>query len=136
LPSRKPLVLDANVILDKTFMKWLEGYHDRKILPVIAYAEVAYVYLRKYGSTDKLDRMLRWPDVRIERMEHRQAYLTAEIASQIENPDWRKHFRDYNIAAFAWEAPTLLVTKDRHNFAFLEPRVRDPYALMDEYRQD
>jgi predicted nucleic acid-binding protein len=136
VPSRKPLVLDANVILEKTFMKWLEGYHDRKLLPVIAYAEVAFVFLRKYGSTDKLDRMLHWPDVRVERMEHRHAHFCADIACQIENPEWRKHFRDYSIAAYAFEAPTLLVTRDKRNFAYLEPRVRDPYELTDEYGSD
>jgi predicted nucleic acid-binding protein len=136
VPSRKPLVLDANVILEKSFMKWLEGYHDRKILPVIAYAELAFAYLKRYDSTEKLDRMLRWPDVRVERMEYKQAHLTAEIAHQIEKPEWGKHFRDYSIAAYACEAPTLLVTKDKRNFAFLEPRVRDPNELMDEYRQE
>ena len=55
MPSRRPLVLDANVLLDKTFLKWLEGYHDRKILPAIAYAEIAFAFLKKYDSTEKLD---------------------------------------------------------------------------------
>jgi predicted nucleic acid-binding protein len=133
LPSRRPLVLDANVLLDKTFMKWLEGYHDRKILPPIAYAEIAFAFLKKYDSTEKLDRLLHWPDIRVERMEYRQARLTAEIAYRVERPDWKKQFRDYSIAAYAFEAPTILVTRDKHNFAFLEPRVKDPYELMREF---
>lgn len=135
MPSRKPLVLDTNVLLDKTFLKWLEGYHDRKILPGIAYAEIAFAFLKKYDSTEKLDRLLRWPDIRIERMDYKEARLTAEIAYRVENPDWKKHFRDYSIAAHAFDAPAILVTRDKHNFAFLQPRVRDPYELMREYGQ-
>jgi predicted nucleic acid-binding protein len=135
VPSRRPLVLDTNVLLDKTFLKWLEGYHDRKILPAIAYAEIAYAFLRKYDSTEKLDRLLRWPDIRVERMDYRQARFTAEIAYRVEKPDWRRQFRDYSIAAYAFEAPTVLVRGDKRNFAFLEPRVRDPYELMREFGQ-
>ena len=133
MPSRKPLVLDTNVLLDKTFLKWLEGYHDRKILPAIAYAEIAFAFLKKYGSTEKLDRLLNWPDIRVARMDYREARLTAEIAYRVQNTDWRKQFRDYSIAAYAFEAPTVLVTRDKRNFAFLGPRVRDPYELMQEY---
>jgi predicted nucleic acid-binding protein len=126
-------VLDANVVLDRTFMKWLEGYHDRKVLPVIAYAELAYAFLKKYESTEKLDRALHWADVRVERMDRLEGFRTAEIAALIDRPEWRKQFRDYCIASFAYLAPHLLVTKDQRNFAFLQPRVRDPYQLMAEY---
>lgn len=114
-------------------MKWLEGYHDRKVLPVIAYAELAFAFLKKYGSTEKLDRALHWADVRVERMDRLEGFRTADIAASIDNPEWRKQFRDYSIAAFAYFAPHILVTKDQKNFAFLQPRVRDPYNLMAEY---
>ena len=70
-------------------MKWLEGYHERKVLPIIAYSELAFIFLRRYQSTDRLDRALRWADVRIERMDHREGYWTADIANRIEQPDVR-----------------------------------------------
>ena len=129
-------MLDANVVLDRTFMKWLEGYHDRKVLPVIAYAELAFAFLKRYQSTEKLDRALHWADVRVERMERLEGFRTADIAAAIDSPDWRRQFRDYAIASHAYFPPHLLVTKDRKNFAFLEARVRDPYELMEEYGAD
>lgn len=117
-------------------MRWLEGYHERKVLPPVAYAELAYGYIRKYGSTERLDRALHWADVRVERMEYIHAFHAADIAAAIENPDLLHHFRDYMIAAFAFEPPHLLVTNDTGNFAFLLDRVRGPYELMEEYGED
>jgi predicted nucleic acid-binding protein len=117
-------------------MKWLEGYHDKKILPPVAYAELAYGFLKRYGTTERLDRALHWADIRIGRMEQLQASQAAEIAAAIENPDLKENFRDYMIAAFATIRPHLLITNDKGNFAFLEERVISPYELMALYGED
>lgn len=117
-------------------MKWLERYHERVVLPAVAYAELAYVFVRKYESTSNLDRLLLYADVRVERMDRVEAFRTADIAAKIPNCEYRKQFRDYAIASHAYFPPHLLVTRDKRNFAYLEPRVRDPYELMDEYGSD
>jgi predicted nucleic acid-binding protein len=136
MPSRRPLVLDSCAVLDKTFMKWLEGYHERIVLPPVAYAELAYGYLRKYGTTERLDKALYWADVLVERMQYREALHSAEIAAEITNPDLKENFRDYMIASFAFFPPHLLITNDKGNFAFLGSRVLGMYELMSMYGSD
>lgn len=117
-------------------MGWLSEYHERVVLPPVAYVELAFGYRMKYGDTARLDRMLHWADARVDRMDRIHASRAAEIAAAISDTEFKKNVRDYMIAAYAFFAPVWLVTFDKHNFAFLENRVKTPYEVMDVFRRD
>lgn len=136
MSSPVPLVLDTNAVLDSGLMHWLAKYHGRKILPSTAYAELAYGFIRKYGNTQRLDRMLRLADVPVDEtnMGHaRQAahFAVSRAQGRWDDDDWDKHWRDYLIGAHAALPPHWMVTNNVPDFAFLEDRVISPFDMVE-----
>ena len=42
-----PLILDTCALRDKAFRHWLITYHQRKVLPVVAYMELLVYFIGK-----------------------------------------------------------------------------------------
>lgn len=135
MSSPPPLVIDTNSALDKGLQHWLARYHGRKVLPSTAYAELAFVYIVKYGDTRKLDRMLRAADVDVDETHMWHGRQAAQFASErakarADDKDWDKHWKDYLIGAHAAFPPWKVVTNDP-DFAFLHERRITPFEFVE-----
>lgn len=134
-----PVALDTNVVLDGSIMHWLQSHHAVKVLPPVAYAELAFGYITRFGSTKRLDAMLYKSHIHVEQFEMAQARTAGDFVRQLMSSSdlrpgtdefkraWNKAWRDSAIAAHAALPPWRLLTFERDGFPFLRSRAKNPY---------
>lgn len=139
-----PIALDTNAVLSPDFMSWLRRHHTQKVLSPIAYAELAYGYYRRHGSTESLDTMLQKNKIRVEQFKAHQGRITAEFVKHLvgtlprgATPEdyrkaWNEAWRDCAIASQAAYSPWRLLTFERNGFPFLGWRAKNPYEFKDQ----
>lgn len=128
-----PIVLDTNVLEDRTFIYWLRKYRGEKILPAVAYSECAIHAVRKRRGLEKLNGLLRATGIIVEPMEKCHGDWAAYFCDE-EDGKWKKRWRDYMIASHATCAPRVIITKDIEDFKpILGDRSMNPYEFMRKY---
>ena len=126
---KPPIVIDTCALLDKSFWNWIRKYHQRKVLPTIAYTEYCHHLLStKNIDIETIDRTLRILGIEIACFRHQQALYTTEIALTF--GDFKENWRDYMIASFAYLEPWVVVTYNIKHFDFLEERALEPNDIM------
>lgn len=80
------LVLDANVLGEKLFLKWLRAYGGRAVVPPVAFAEAAVGFLRAGKTTADLLALLGGTGIRVVRMDVHDASAGAEMGFEV--GDW------------------------------------------------
>jgi len=139
-----PLALDTNVVLDSHIMHWLRHHHTVKVISPVAYAELAFGYITRLGSTKSLDAMLFKTKIRVEQFEMAEARITGEFVRQLMGGArlapgtdefrraWNKAWRDSAIASHAAFSPWRLLTFERNGFPFLGWRAKNPYDFKSQ----
>ncbi len=126
--SGPPLVLDTNVFSRKDFLSWLDSYHGKKRLPVVAFAEICVKRLDSQDGMSRLKALLNRLNINIERMGSRIAEHGAVWGYRGE--DFSDKARDYLIGAHAHTAPLVFVTENKKDFWFLDDRAVTPDECM------
>lgn len=125
-----PLILDTNIFKDKNFLYKLTSYHNRKILPVVAYAEICVYFIgQRNKSLSYVNYLLKKIDIEVEWLDQRRAENAALYG--IKSGDFSKNARDYLIGAHAYPAPRTMVTYNKEHFWFLENRVYSPDEILE-----
>lgn len=126
-----PLVLDTNALADREFRHRLAGFDGHKILPAVAYTEIAMHFLAKGTPLRRLDRLLREASTVVEGFRHQDARVAAGTAHQV--GDAEENFVDHLVGAHAASPPRILVTRNTDDFRFLGPRVLTPHEVRETY---
>ena len=127
-----PIILDNCVFRDGNFLNKLNKYHGRKIIPVIAYTELAvYFKLHKNKNRGYIDYFLGRFDIEIERMDANIAKMAVDCCR--DGDDFRDNFRDYLIGAHSFPAPRTLITNNVEDFPFVR-RKFEPYDFVNKYK--
>ncbi len=130
----EPLVLDTNALNNKDLMYWLRSYRGQIILPIIAYCEFCfYQSVLRGKSIYEIDRLLNSANIGIRNMTKKDATCVIDICQDIDEPEFKKNWRDYMIGAFAHLPPHRLITENVDDFEFLGNRVIDPVTLLENY---
>lgn len=139
-----PVALDTNVVLDGHIMHWLQHHHAVKVISPVAYAELAFGYLTRHGSTKSLDTMLFKSKIRVEQFDMADARVTGDFVRRMLGGTkltpgteefrraWNKAWRDSAIAAHAAFSPWRLLTFERNGFPFLGWRAKNPYDFKSQ----
>jgi hypothetical protein len=140
--SHPPLVIDADSIRDRPFLRWLSCHYGHKVLPVVAYVESALYFARKGGTpqdeTVVQERLMQFDDLLrragvlvfpLNRAEVRNAVVSAVFVDEL---PWTEHKMDHLIAGYASIPPRVVVTRNKRHFEqLLSPdRVLDPYEVI------
>lgn len=119
---------------DKGFRAWLYDYRGRKILPAVAYVELAVYFRSRHKTIGEVHGILNNLDVEIEPFQGQAAEAMVEIllahGIMPGTGDYYKMWRDHSIAGHAHTAPLTVVTYNVADFAFLHPRVITPVDAM------
>lgn len=125
-----PLILDSNIFRDKNFLYKLTSYHNRKILPVVAYAEICIHFIGQRNKDRRyVDRFLNKLGIEVEWLDQRRAETAALYG--IKGGDFSKNSRDYLIGAHAYPPPRTMVTYNKKHFWFLRNRVYSPNEILE-----
>lgn len=126
-----PLVIDTCALRHKDFLSWLVHYRGRKILPAVAYCEFCFhmVVLRRKTINDA-NYILRCSGIEVEDFTKNLGSNVAFNCRGMDEPDFRRDWRDYMIGAHASIAPLKLITDNIDHFTFLGDRVFEPHAFM------
>jgi|HubBroStandDraft_4_1064222.scaffolds.fasta_scaffold472216_2 hypothetical protein len=142
-----PVALDTNVVLEGHFMRWLRNHHTLKVISPVAYAELAFGYVTRYGTTERLDSMLYKTRIRVEQYKMAQAKQTATYVRELIGATklapgteefkraWNKAWRDSAVASQAAISPWRLLTMETNGFPFLGWRAKNPYEFKRQVEQ-
>ena len=127
-----PLILDTNIFNRRDFLIWLETYYGRKILPIVAYAEICVKFINK-NKIESLRGLLRKASIEIEFLEKNRAETCAQFGAM--GKDFKDQARDYLIGAHVYPPPRTLITENKEHFWFIEEKwVFDPDEIMKKNR--
>ncbi len=127
----RPLVLDTNVLNDLSFQRALGSYHGPKLLPAVAYAELAVHVLHRDDTLENLDNILRRAGVDVAWFRHGHARTAARTGALV--GDFSENARDHLIAAHAVGPDRVLVTHNITDFTFLGDRALTPARAMERF---
>ena len=107
------------------FRNPLYGYHGRKIISSITYAEMqVFLIFEKKKDESFFDGILNEAGVEIQNYSKSHGLITANFGGNM--GEFSNMFRDYAIASHAFLPPWLVVTYNKKDFAFLMERVVSP----------
>jgi len=130
------LILDTNVVRNRTFMKWLKrNYNGRIAVSPVAYMENLRQLLANDCDPKYLDDTLNDAKVKIDVFGKNEAIAAATIMNEnikvcecCHNIDWA----DTMVYSSAWNPPTLLVTNNISDFPQCD-RVVTPETIVERY---
>lgn len=128
------MVLDTNVFADEKFCNWLRRHEEiEKILPSVAYMELAYHYLKRGKTEDFTNKFLEVRGVVVAPLDIKTASAAARTAAK--RLDFKEKAREYTIGATVIVHGAKLVTYNLKDFRWLpEDRVLSPKKLMKKKR--
>jgi predicted nucleic acid-binding protein len=127
--NKVPLALDTCALSNWDFLKWLESYHEKKVISPIVYMEFSVYMLKKKKEHHKIRKLLMGAGIEIKSFDLEDARAAADHmfdagdrykCSYCGNTNWN----DCLIAAHAPLPPYIFVTEN----------VKDYYSLLDEKR--
>jgi hypothetical protein len=114
-----PLILDTCVFRDGSFLKKLEKYHGKKILPAVAYAEVClYLIGKRHKKPAEVDYYINKLGIEVEWLTKTRAQYAALYG--IKGEDFKDNNRDYLIGAHAYPPPRTMITYNKKDFWFIK----------------
>lgn len=124
-----PIVLDTCVFRNSHFIDRLAKYRPDKFLPPVAFSELSIHYYNKGWEIQDLWQLVRDAGIELVQMGPHEAALAGRLGH--EHGDWPRRWRDYMIAAHAYEGSVCLVTHNTKDFAYLGNKVFDPGRFCD-----
>lgn len=130
------LILDTNVVRNRTFMKWLKrNYHGRIAVSPVAYMENLRQLFANNCDPKYLDDTLKDAKVKVDVFGKNEAIVAATVMNEnikvcenCHNIDWA----DTMVYSSAWNPTTLLVTDNVSDFPHSN-RVLTPETIMERY---
>lgn len=127
------ICLDTNVFRDtdrKRFFLWIREKGIKAYIPAVAYMELSYHEIKKFGSTAKMDAFFSAEGITPVPFTPGQAVIASTNARK--RNDFRENARNYAIGAFAYENGYIMVTNNKKRFDWIK-EVYTPAEIMKKY---
>lgn len=126
--TNPPIVIDTCAFDDRGFVGWLRSYRGEREVPPVVYCELAVLAVQRKGDTTALDGLLGGAGIEVSEMLMEHGRKAAILARGDQN--WRQKWRDYMIAAHAFNPPYRLITRNVKDFQCIGGRVLTPTDFM------
>jgi tRNA(fMet)-specific endonuclease VapC len=124
------ICFDSNALsAEKTFFNWAYEHSIYMYLPAIAYMELSYHHLKKFGDTGILDDFIDGYGIEVVSFDPDLARIAAKNA--LSKHDFSANAMDYAIGAYAEAHNFPLITYNKKHFAWLK-EVYTPEELMEK----
>lgn len=129
----EPVVIDSCVFSSDTdFIHWLKGYHGKKVISSVTYAELQVYFISKKNKEPAFfDNIMRRSRIEVRWFRKDEALNTAYFGSNSDS--FAEDFRDFMIGSHASIAPWVVITNNVKDFYFLEDRVKLPNEFKMEH---
>ncbi len=124
------ICFDSNALsTEKTFFNWAFDNAINMFLPAIAYMEISYHHLKKYGHARMLDDFINGYLIEVVPFDGDLARVAAKNAQM--KHDFSVNSMDYAIGAYAEAHRFPMITYNKKHFAWLK-EVYTPEELMEK----
>jgi tRNA(fMet)-specific endonuclease VapC len=124
------ICFDSNALsVGPAFFNWAYGHGIFMFLPAIAYMELSYHQLKKYGHTKLLDDFIDGYGIELVPFDPDMARIAARKA--LSKHDFSANAMDYAIGAYAEAHNFPLITYNKKHFTWLK-EVYTPEELMEK----
>jgi len=127
------ICLDTNVFRDvdkKRFFRWIREKGIKAYVPAVAYMELSYHEIKKFGSTAKMDALFSAEGITPVPFTPEQAVIASKNARK--RDDFGNNVSDYAIGALAYEKGYIMVTNNKKHFDWIK-EVYTPAEIMKKY---
>jgi hypothetical protein len=124
------ICFDSNALAaGKTFFNWAYGNRVFMFLPAIAYMELSYHHMKKYGNTVVLDDFIDGYGIEVVPFDVGLAYVASKNA--LIKHDFSTNAMDYAIGAYAEAHHFPMITYNKRRFTWLK-EVYTPEEYMEK----
>jgi len=127
--NKAPLVLDTCALSNWEFLRWLETYHEKKVISPLVYMEFSVYMLKKNKDHHKIKRLLDGAGIEIKAFNLEEAKTAADYMFEAGDRYKCNHCGKLN-----WNDCLIAANAPLPPYVFVTENVKDYYSLLDERR--